>query len=98
MEAIVLEDILTTHSVISFVQPREFVPVRSEDESLWLIEDPELGVNVYGADRDELFAELTSQLRMLWEEYALERDDALTASALALKRRLLDAFRETATA
>ena len=51
---------------------------------------PEVGIDVIGEIRDELFAELQGQIIMLWEEYAMCDDDELTKSAQELKRQLLE--------
>lgn len=66
-------------------------PVLDEETSqLLVIEDETLGIHVYAQNREILVDELTAELFFLWDEYALEASDNLTAKAQALKTVLLD--------
>lgn len=80
-------------------QPISLSPRLDEDSrQLFVIEDEEIGLDVFATTRDELVSELTGQLAVLWLEYAKEDDSLLTESAKALKYRLLEKFREVRNA
>ncbi len=66
-------------------------PVLDEETyQLLVIEDESLGIHVYAQNRELLVDELTAELFFLWDEYALEDSDQLTAKAQVLKAALLD--------
>jgi hypothetical protein len=66
------------------------------DDSLQLfcVEYPELGIDVFARTREALYQELQEQIAMLWQEYATTGNDELEENAVALKRKLLTAFKE----
>jgi hypothetical protein len=64
-------------------------PYLSEDQQSIQLADEALDIDVFAPTRSELLGELRGQLEMLWHEYALEDDAALSPPAQALKRRLL---------
>lgn len=64
-------------------------PFLSDDEQLLRLQDAELDIDVFAPTRAELFAELREQLAMLWNEYATEEDDALSAASRQLKQTLV---------
>lgn len=79
--------------------PVVLTPKLDEDShQVFVVEDDSLGLDVFAATRDELVAEVYAQLAVLWREYAMEDDGNLTASAIALKQRLLAKFQEVAHA
>lgn len=69
--------------------PLVLMPNLDESQQLLVIDDDRLGIHVYAHTRELLQQELQSQLVVLWEEFACERDEVLTAEARALKERLL---------
>ena len=48
----------------------------------------ELDIDVYAPTRGELLTELRAQLAMLWQEFGLEDDSALSEPARQLKWKL----------
>ncbi len=74
---------------IPLAEPLRLDPVLSEDQQLIRLQNELLDIDVFAPTRGELLNELRSQLDMLWVEYAQEHDDALSAPAQSLKRRLL---------
>ena len=73
----------------SLITPLRLEPILSDDQQLLRLEDQELDIDVFAATRAELLHELRGQLEMLWTEFALEADTALSAPARKLKARLL---------
>lgn len=78
--------------------PLVLKPRMDESEQLLLIEDDELGIEVFGVTRAVLAADLAEQLDMLWHEYALADDVALDDGALSRKKALLGRLREVGNA
>jgi len=77
--------------VLHFISKLIVEPVLDEETSqLLVIEDESLGVHVYAQNRDLLIDDLTAELFFLWDEYALEDSDNLTAKAQQLKAALLE--------
>lgn len=66
----------------------------SKEEGLYCVEHLRLGIDAYSETRARLLYETWKQIRMLWREYALERDERLAPAALDLKRSLLEAIEE----
>src|SRR5258708_7861061 len=54
----------------------------------WEASMPSLGVDVWAESEDELASSLREELEVLFEQYAEEPDENLTASAQNLKSRL----------
>jgi hypothetical protein len=52
-------------------------------------ENQELGIAIYGHSVEELNAVFVDQMKLLWEEYALEDDANLDEGAKVLKAKLL---------
>jgi hypothetical protein len=66
-------------------------PVLDEETSqLLVIEDETLGIHVYAQNREILVDDLTAELFFLWDEYAQEDLEKLTAKAQAIKEVLLE--------
>ncbi|RYH48358.1 MAG: hypothetical protein EON54_16100 [Alcaligenaceae bacterium] len=63
-------------------------------KQLLCAEQHALAISASGATREALFDDLSEQLAMLWEEYALADDDTLDGPALDVKRSLLAQFTE----
>ncbi len=74
---------------VRLAEPLRLEPILSEKPPAIRICDESLDIDVFAATCAELNVELRSQLDMLWTEYALENDDALSLPAQTLKRRLL---------
>jgi hypothetical protein len=83
---------------IPLAEPLRLDPILSEDQQLIRLQNDTLDIDVFAHTRGELLVELRSQLEMLWVEYAQEHDDALSAPAQALKRRLLELVKSSAHA
>jgi hypothetical protein len=66
-------------------------PVLDEETSqLLVIEDEALGIHVYAQNREALVGDLTTELFFLWDQYAQEDSENLTAKAQILKGALLE--------
>jgi hypothetical protein len=75
------------------VRPRRPFCLQARCEcGLLVIEYEPWGLVVFASTVAELADELSEQLSMLWIEYAAADESCLTASAKALKRRLLEDF------
>ena len=72
----------------SFKEPIQFKPCLDDSKQLYLLEYPELGIDIAVYTRAELKTEIEEQIVFLWEEYAEEDDEKLTSSALELKRSI----------
>lgn len=72
----------------SFKEPILFKPCLDDSKQLYLLEYPQLGIDIAVYTRAELKSEIEEQIVFLWEEYANEDDEKLTASALELKRNI----------
>lgn len=74
--------------------PLALTPTLSESEQLLCLEHAAWDLDVFAPTRQELAAEVREQIAMLWTEYALEDDAALSKPALRLKAALLRDFEE----
>lgn len=72
----------------SFKEPIQFKPCLDDSKQLYLLEYPQLGIDIAVYTRAELKSEIEEQIVFLWEEYAKEADEKLTSSALELKRSI----------
>ena len=79
---------------LKFHRPLVLGPVLDETEQLIVLEHAELGIHVFAATRSELFEELTTQIGMLWAEYAKESPEELDAVARELRERLISQIQE----
>ena len=69
-----------------------------ESKQFLCVEDPQLGISVFGQTRDALLTELNNQIAMLWNEYALAAQADLDGPARALKEALRQRFVESENA
>lgn len=76
------------------LRPISIVPTLDETAQFHCIAFADFGIDLIASTREELERDLSEELDMLWRQYALEQDDALTDGARVLKRALLDAFEE----
>ena len=74
------------------LKPLKLMPELDESQQYLCLRDDRLGIDVFAMDRKKLHDELLEQLSVLWKEYALEPDDALSSDALALKNHLNSAI------
>ena len=74
------------HTILT--TPLRLEPFLSDDEQLLRLEYAELDIDVYAHTRSELWNELREQLVMLWLEYGMEDDAALSLPARELKTQL----------
>ena len=74
---------------VPLLEPLRLEPILTEDQQLLRLQNEELDIDVFAPTRTELLHELRGQIAMLWQEFALEDDEALSAPAQALKQRLL---------
>ncbi len=65
-----------------------------DDSQLLNVELEELGIDAHGFTRESLLIELSEQIGMLWQEYALAEDDSLDSVSLRRKQALLARIKE----
>ncbi len=85
-------DNLMTDCGAFIFEPRLILkPTLSLDQQLFIVSDPELGIDAYGATRKELETEIAVQVAVLWDEIAQsddQLDEGAQALAVALKSRI----------
>ena len=64
------------------------------DDDLLVVEEPSLKLSVCATTRSNLESNFSSILLFLWDNYANEQDDKMTADAIALKRAVLSRMKE----
>lgn len=70
-------------------------PTRDEESGqFYVLDDPDLGIDVFARTRDELLDELAEQLMFQWDTYARESPDRLSRGARRLREALLARMRE----
>lgn len=65
-----------------------------EEGALYTAVVPEINVDVFSENREELEELVAEEIAILWNHYAEAPDQSLTTAAQALKRRLLARFRK----
>jgi hypothetical protein len=76
-------------SRLRFRSPLVLTPDLDPDTQQWLIlRDDKVGIDVFAKTRDELEADLYSQLSLLWLEYGVEAEQQLSPTAQVLRRNL----------
>lgn len=78
--------------VIRASRPLSIPVVVDWQEKLFLIQDSDLGVDVFTQDYSELRSCVISELDMLWRQYAMAPDGDLDPEALSVKSALLSRF------
>ena len=94
LSPIELDRVVSDGLELRFRQP---VSLRLElDEScqLFVLREPELGLDLFAYTRSEIVADLHSETAFLWKEFAHADDAELTEPALILKRSLLAKLEE----
>jgi hypothetical protein len=89
----VLESIDWNDKKLRFKNSLTLTPKIDDSKQLYIIDYPELGLDVFAYTREELIEGINSDVAYLWEEYATT-NDALTENAKALRNRLLEAIEE----
>ncbi len=69
-----------------------------EARQVYVALEPSLGIHVFAPTRDQLADELAEQLFFLWDNYAKERPEKLTADAQQLQQALLARIQEIGNA
>ena len=90
---IIFQHISSEHLILRRNEPLVLMPFVSDSGEFYQVDVDELGISVVANTRHELFEALQDLIVVMWQEYALERDQNLTENARILKRRLLDDFR-----
>jgi len=83
---------------LRFIRPLSLSPKANENWQLLFLEQPDLGIDVFGATRERLLAELHEQIALLWCEYAQADDGSLAPAARKVKERLLASIQEVQSA
>jgi hypothetical protein len=75
--------------VFKLKYPVSLQPTLSNSDQLIAVESLDLGINVFGATREQIMEEIGEQISFMWDIYVLEKDSKLTQSAIELKNRLV---------
>lgn len=94
LSIIELDVLIYTDKTLKFKYPFILTPELDETEQLYIIENSDLGIDLFAYTRAELLESLKEHILSLWEEYAQESDDNLTKDALILKNNLLKLIEE----
>lgn len=89
---IVLYEVRLKNARLVCKKPLVLQPVRITDPRGFNVEHDTLGIDVFEKFETDLLDAVQHQIGVVWEEYALAKDESLTEGACALKRRLLNAF------
>lgn len=90
LSLIVLNTIQLDRRTLIFQPPLSLKPkLDQEDNSLLVIEQGEINLHVYAPTRKKLYDDLIAELFFLWDEYAKEKDENMTAKARKIKASLL---------
>ena len=84
-----LDRIVSDGLELRFKKPVSLRPELDDTCQLFVLREPELGLDLFAYTRSEIVAELHSEIAFLWKEFAHADDAELTEQALILKRSLL---------
>jgi hypothetical protein len=80
---------------LAMTPPLEIQPTLDEDSGqLYVLTDEELDIHVFAPTREQAVDELAEQLLFLWDAYARETPERLTAKARQLGQNLRRRIRE----
>lgn len=80
---------------LAFEPPLTLTPTMDEESGrLYVLADDELGIDVFAPTREQLADEVAEQALFLWDAYAKESPERLTAKARQLRDALLARVRE----
>ncbi|MZP31302.1 hypothetical protein GTO91_16465 [Heliobacterium undosum] len=87
---VVLTTVPSSRRVLKFKQPIVITPyLDSDSQQLLVLEEPSLGIHVFGYTRDQVIQELYEQVQFLWDEYAKAPESNLAPDAQQLRQWLL---------
>lgn len=69
-----------------------------ESKQLLMVEDSNIGLDVFAYTREDLIHEINDQVIMMWEEYAQADSNVLASDARQLQKKLLNAIKEVKNA
>ena len=69
-----------------------------DTEQVFLVEEPSIGLQTFALTRESLIEEITAHVFMLFDEYARESDENLTAEARQLAARIRSRLTEVTDA
>ena len=99
LDSIIIKEVELSASTLVFKTPLQLVPTMDEDtKQLFVVDKPEISLNVFAYTREELIAEINDQIAFLWEEYALAEVSDLSEGAQQLRDNLLAQIEEVKNA
>jgi len=96
LSPLLIDTVKVGNMVLKAKQTLTLEPATDETKQLICVTHAELGIDAFARTRDTLVRELNEQIGMLWQEYALARDEALEGMAIKMKQALLASFFEVA--
>ncbi len=97
LSPILIREILWHNKKLRFKSPFLLSPQMDDTEQLYVVEEPEIGLHVFSYTREDLIHEINEELAMLWEEYAVTKDE-LAKDARTLQAKLLATLEEVKNA
>ncbi len=94
LSPIIVEDLEVDKEILNFKNPLILYPYIEED-SIICVKNEELGIDVYGFNREELVSNLFEELDVIYRNYAFEEDEKLNEGAKRLKSDLLNILSKT---
>jgi hypothetical protein len=98
-DSIVIKEVKLSTSILQFKTPLQLMPTTDKDiRELFVINKPEIGLEVFAYTRAELIAEIYEQIAFLWAEYVKCDVAELSQGAQQLRENLLAHIEEVENA
>lgn len=99
LDSIVIKEVELSTSILRLKTPLQLIPTMDEDtRQLFVINKPEIGLEVFAYTREELIAEIYDQIAFLWTEYVQCDVAELSEGGLQLRENLLAHIEEVENA
>jgi hypothetical protein len=90
-----LQEVSFNSKTLIFNTPLVLQPkLDEESKQLLIVEDSNIGLDVFAYTREDLIHEINDQVMMMWEEYAQADPNVLASDARQLQKKLLNAIKE----
>ncbi|MGK7920976.1 MAG: hypothetical protein AB4080_13310 [Trichodesmium sp.] len=95
LSSILLKEVNYGEIKLRFKQPLPLTPTIDEESSqLFVVENPDINLDVFAYTRDDLIDEINEQIIMMWHEYVKADLAELAQDAQELRRILLETLEE----
>lgn len=98
LEQILIGPVPVDGRTVAPVEPLYACVSFDEADALYLADVERLGISVHAETREMLAAAIDDEIAVFWSRYACAPDEKLTPAALALKVRVLSAFKVSSDA